>query len=190
MLQELSESFGGTVHVFRQQNDMRFAPASPYKTRTYGVLDFEEPVRARLYADISARGLYAGTGYHRLAADQSGRYRDAVVDDGAAALLATALLATQRAGLEVISDSLSSVPREYPRDHPRGEMLKFRSLLIGRLMVDESGIARRDALDHVASTWRAASALTSWLDEHVGPSTLAPRNRWQRRSANSSDSVG
>jgi uncharacterized protein (DUF2461 family) len=63
MLKELGGTFGGDVRVFRQQNDMRFAAATPYKTRTYGVLEFTSPARARLYADVSARGLYAGSGY-------------------------------------------------------------------------------------------------------------------------------
>ncbi len=187
MLQELSGTFGGTVAVFRQQNDMRFAPTVPYKTRTYGVLEFDAPARARLYADISARGLYAGTGYHRLASDQLRRYRAAAIDEQLGAGLAATLLATQAAGLELISDSLTSVPRGYPRDHSRHELLKFRSLLVGRLMIGETGIARDDALNHVSSTWQAAAALTTWLDEHVGPSTLEPRQRWQRRPAKPSE---
>ncbi len=41
MLQDLAGTFGGAVRVFRQQNDMRFNPTFPYKTRTYGVLEFE-----------------------------------------------------------------------------------------------------------------------------------------------------
>ena len=168
MLQELSGTFGGTVHVFRQQNDMRFAPSTPFKTRTYGVLDFEAPVRARLYADISARGLYAGAGYHRLASDQLRRYRDAVVDAQPGARLTEALVATRRAGLELISDSMASVPRGFPRDHPRDEMLRFRSLLAGRLTAGTSRVGRDDAVGHVAGTWRAAAPLTNWLDEHVG----------------------
>src|SRR4029077_11343527 len=52
MLRELSATCGGGVRVFRQQNDMRFAPASPYKTRTYGVLDYSSPAKARVYADV------------------------------------------------------------------------------------------------------------------------------------------
>lgn len=186
MLQELSGALGGTVVVFRQQNDMRFTPAVPYKTRTYGGLDFEAPVRPRLYADVSARGLYAGTGYHRLASDQLRRYRDGVVGDQSGARLAETLHATQGAGLELITESLASVPRGYPRDHPRAELLRFRSLLAGRLRTGESGIGRDDALNHVASTWRAAATLTSWLDEHVGPSTLTPRERWQPGPAKAS----
>ena len=190
MLEELRGTFGGTVRVFRQQNDMRFSPAFPYKTRTYGAIDFEASARARLYADLSARGLYAGTGYHRLAPDQLSRYRDAVVDDELGALLAETLASAQDAGLEVISDGLISVPRGYPRDHPRADLLKSRSLLVGRLRTSESGISRDDALDHVAGTWLAAAALTGWLDVHVGPSTLAPRERWPRGPAKPAEAAG
>jgi uncharacterized protein (DUF2461 family) len=190
MLEELSGTFGGTVRVFRQQNDMRFSPAVPYKTRTYGVLDFTEPVRPRLYADLSVRGLYSGTGYHRLAADQLSRYRAAVVDDLAGARLAESLTGVRDSGLELITDSLTSVPRGYSRDHPRTELLKARSLLAGGLLSGESGIGPDDALAHVAGTWHAATSLTSWLDEHVGPSTLPPRERWPQRSAKAAEPAG
>ena len=189
MLQELSGAFGGTVRVFRQQNDMRFAPALPYKTRTYGVLDFEAPVRTRLYADLSARGLYAGTGYHRLAPDQLNRYREAVADEQFGAQLAATLATLLDSGLELITDSLTAVPRGYPRDHARAELLKVRSLLAGRLTTGDSGIGRDDALNHVAGTWRAAAGLTNWLDQHVGPSTLVPRERWPRRPAKPSEAA-
>jgi uncharacterized protein (DUF2461 family) len=183
MLQELSGTVGGSVRVFRQQNDMRFAPASPYKTRTYGVLEFTSPAKARLYADVSARGVYSGSGYHRLTSDQQTRYRAAVVDDQIGARLLDALATALDVGLELISDDLSSVPRGYPRDHPRAELLQHRSLLAGRLLPGGSGITREKALDHVTGSWRAAAPVTSWLDEHVGPSTLAPRERWPRRAA-------
>lgn len=181
MLQELTGTFGGTVRVFRQQNDMRFKPTFPYKTRTYGVLDFDSPVRPRLYADISARGLYAGSGYQRLTSDQINRYRAAIVDDRAGGSLAEALITAQAAGLELIGDSLTLAPRGYPSDHPRVELLKLRAVLIGSLATGESGIARDDALNHVAGTWRAAAPITRWLDDYVGPSTVAPRERWPRR---------
>jgi uncharacterized protein (TIGR02453 family) len=183
MLQELSATFGGSVRVFRQQNDMRFAPTSPYKTRTYGVLEFTTPAKARLYADISVRGLYSGSGYHRLASDQLNRYRDAVMDEQAGSRLVAAQATALDAGLELIGDRLTSVPRGYPRDHPRAELLKHRSLLAGSLLPGAAGISRDDALEHVAATWRAAAPLTSWLGEHVGPSTLEPRERWPRRPA-------
>lgn len=124
MLRELRATSGGTMRVFRQQNDMRFTPAVPYKTRTYGALDFDTPVTARLYAEISARGLYAGTGYHRLARDQLTRFRDAVVDDECGTHLVETLSTARDAGLELIFDSLVSMPRGYPRDHPRADLFE------------------------------------------------------------------
>jgi uncharacterized protein (DUF2461 family) len=190
MLQELSATFGGSVRVFRQQNDMRTSPSVPYKTRTYGVLDFAEPVRSRLYADLSVRGLYSGSGYHRLAADQLSRYRTAVSDEHAGARLAETLAAARDSGLELITDSLTSVPRGYPRDHPRAELLKHRSLLAGGLMPGGSGISRNDALQHVSGTWHATEALTTWLGEHVGPSTIPPRERWPQRPAKAGSPAG
>lgn len=190
MLQELSATFGGTVRVFRQQNDMRFAPASPYKTRTYGVLDFTMPVKARLYADISANGVFAGSGYARLAPDQLIRYRAAVADDQLGARLVEALATAERAGLLVISQGLTAVPRGYPRDHPRAELLRIRLLLAGRLKAGVPGIDRDTALAHVADAWRAAAPLTTWLDEHVGPTTLTPRERWPQRPAKAPEPAG
>lgn len=187
MLQDLTGTFGGTVRVFRQQNDMRFKPTFPYKTRTYGVLDFDSPVKPRLYADISARGLYAGTGYPHLTSDQLSRYRAGVVNDQFGATLAESLAVAQAAGLELIGDSLTSAPRGYPSDHQRVELLKLRAVLVGRLATGGSGIARDDALNHVAGTWQAAEPVTRWLDEHVGPSTLAPRERWPRRQVKPED---
>jgi hypothetical protein len=57
-------------------------------------------------------------------------------------------------------------------------------------MTGEPGIDRDAALEHVAGTWRAAAPLTTWLDEHVGPSTMPPRERWPRRPAKPPEPAG
>src|SRR4051812_9833150 len=63
MLEELSATFGGEPRVFRQQRDLRFtADRTPYKTRTYGVLERVADTAAGVYAELSARGLYARDG--------------------------------------------------------------------------------------------------------------------------------
>jgi uncharacterized protein (TIGR02453 family) len=177
MLVELSATFGGEVKLFRQQRDLRYAPdrSAPYKTRTYGLLHSVPGAGAGLYAQLSAQGLYAGTGYHQLARDQLERFRAAVADDATGPRLATATAAARAAGLDVLGESLRTAPRGYPRDHPRIELLRHRSLIAGRSLPGTAGIARDVALDHVATTWRAAAPLNAWLDEHVGPSALAPR---------------
>jgi uncharacterized protein (DUF2461 family) len=129
----------------------------------------------RLYAQLSAQGLYAGTGYHQLARDQLERFRTAVVDDHAGPRLADLVAAARAGGLEVVGESLRTAPRGYPRDHPRGELLRHKALVAGRSLPGATGIGRDEALEHVASAWRAAEPLNAWLDEHVGASTMQGR---------------
>jgi uncharacterized protein (TIGR02453 family) len=175
MLAELSGEFGGDVHVFRQHRDVRFSPdKSPYKTRTYGLLHPVPESAAALFAQISARGLYAGTGYWRMASDQLERYRSAVLDDAAGAALADALQAVTAEGLEVGAPALKTAPRGLPRDHPRVELLRYKELIAGRTLAPGPALATHAALDHVAATWRAARPLTAWLDGRVGPPADAP----------------
>jgi uncharacterized protein (TIGR02453 family) len=182
MLDELSETFGGEARVFRQQRDLRFTPdKTPYKTRTYGVIHGTSVPGAGLYAQLSATGLYAGTGYYRLARDQLERYRAAVADDEAGPRLEAVAAAARDAGLDVVGESLRTTPRGYPREHPRIELLRRRALIAGRARGGDGGIGRADALDHVAGAWRAAEPLNAWLDEHVGPSALPRDPRGGRR---------
>ncbi|HEY2638053.1 MAG TPA: DUF2461 domain-containing protein [Solirubrobacteraceae bacterium] len=180
LLDELCDEVGGRdVKVFRQHRDLRFsADKSPYKTRTYGVI-VGAPGGA-LYAEVSAAGLYAGTGYYRMARDQLERFRDAVAAEETGPALASAVAATRGAGLRVDGATLKTAPRGYPRDHPRVELLRHTSVISGRRLGPEGGIGRAAALDHVGGTWRAAGPVNAWLDEHVGPSTLPPDPRGRR----------
>jgi uncharacterized protein (TIGR02453 family) len=182
LLDELSEAFGGEAKVFRQQRDVRFTPdKSPYKTRTYGVLQGAAGAGAGYYAELSARGLYAGTGYYQLARDQLERFRGAVADDRTGTALAEAVAGAEADGLDVVGESLRTAPRGYPRDHPRIVLLRHKALIAGRRLPGTGGIGRVAALGHVGNTWRAAAPLNEWLDEHVGPSTLPPEVRGSRR---------
>jgi uncharacterized protein (TIGR02453 family) len=169
MLEELRETFGGEVRIFRQQRNLRFARdrSSPYKTRTYGLLHGVHGPAAALYAELSSRGLYAGTGYHQLAGEELERFRSAVVDETAGAELAEIVAAARAGGLDVVGEVLRTAPRGFPRDHPRVALLRHKALVAGRSRPGEGGIAREEALDNVAATWRAAEPLNAWLAEHV-----------------------
>jgi uncharacterized protein (TIGR02453 family) len=169
LFDELAEEFGGTTRLFRQQRDIRFSPdKSPYKDRTYGVL---VGAPSAFYAELSARGLYAGSGYHMLMRDQLDRFRAAIDASRTGGELVDAVQAVQDAGLEIAGPSLKTAPRGYPREHPRIELLRRKALFAGlRLGPGRTGIRRDAALEHVASTWRAVAPLNRWLDEHVGAS--------------------
>jgi len=182
MLDELREQFGGEVRVFRQYRDLRFSPdKSPYKTRTYGIIAGGPSAPSGLYAALSARGLYAGTGYHRMARDQLERFREAIADDGTGPELGQAVDAARGAGLDIDGESLRTAPRGYPRDHPRIELLRRKSLVAGRALAAGEGIGRDAALRHVGGAWHAAAPVTAWLGAHVGESTMPPDDRGRRR---------
>jgi uncharacterized protein (TIGR02453 family) len=169
MLEELRAGFGGEVKLFRQQRNLRFARdrSSPYKTRTYGLLHGVQGPAAALYAELSERGLYAGTGYHQLAGDELERFRAAVVHDAAGAELAELVAGARAGGLDVVGEVLRTAPRGFPRDHPRVALLRHKALVAGRSLAGAGGIGRDEALEHVAATWRAAEPLNAWLAEHV-----------------------
>jgi len=173
LLTELSQKLGGEVKLFRQNRDIRFSrDKSPYKTNTYGIVHGSELGPQGLYASISARGLVAGSGYHVMARDQLDRYRDAVVDDARGPELGKLVAKAQKTGLEVWGESLVTAPRGYPKDHPRIELLRRKSLALGTTLAFGRGIGRRDGLQFVTKTWRAAAPVTDWLEREVGPTTL------------------
>ena len=168
LLDELAgEEFGQMVKLFRQHRDLRFArDKSPYKTRTYGIL--HGPDRAH-YAELSALGLYAGTGLYQPSREQLERFRDAVLDDATGPELEALVAEARAAGLEVEGATLRSAPRGVARDHPRVSLLRHTSLIAGRrLPPGRGGIGREAALGHLTDTWRAAGPLLGWVDRTVG----------------------
>ena len=182
LLDELADEFGTGVRMFRQNRDVRFsADKSPYKTTTYGLVEGSAGTEAGFYAQVSARGLFAGTGYHVFASDQLEAYRAAVLDDGAGTQLERLFAELESSGVELFGEALKTAPRGVPRDHPRVRLLRHKSLFCGSARsAGGDGIPRERALEHVGSTWRRGRALNAWLDEHVGPSRVPPDQRQPR----------
>jgi uncharacterized protein (TIGR02453 family) len=166
-LTELLEELAGDAPVWlsRPNRDVRFSKdKSPYKTRCYGTID------GRLYAELARDGLFAGTGYYGMDADQLARYRAAVDDDASGRALVEIVSTLETDGIETFGAVLKTAPRGFTTDHPRAELLRHKLLIAGaRIVPDASGGLSRDAaLDHLRDTWTACAPLLAWLDEHVG----------------------
>jgi uncharacterized protein (TIGR02453 family) len=168
LLAEVTEEFG-EGKVFRPNRDIRFsADKTPYKDHTAASIHREEG--GGYYVYISAQGMGAAGGYYGMAPDQIERYRRAVADDHAGAALEE-VLAAIGSRYEVGShDPLKTVPRGYPRDHPRAHLLRYKDLYVTRHNPPAKWLATRKALDRVVETWRAADGMLRWFDHHVGPS--------------------
>lgn len=170
---EVEHEFG-PLRVFRPYRDVRFAKdKSPYKTNAAAVTEGEGGTA--YYVSISSEGLFVASGYYQLEPDQLERYREAVADGRRGARLATEVERLRAAGYEISAhETLKTVPRGYPKDHPRADLLRQKGCIAGRSFPVARWMHTRAALDRVIAVWRDAAAMNRWLDRHVGPSTIPP----------------
>jgi uncharacterized protein (TIGR02453 family) len=172
-LSALVEGEFGPLHVFRPNRDVRFAKdKSPYKTQCYGV--GEADGGEHFYVGISATRLSAGAGFWMMATDQLARYRSAVDAEVSGSALVAIVASARADGLEVEMQGLKTAPRGWPRDHPRIELLRARSLAALRFFLPAPWISTSSAADRITDVWRSAAPMNHWLATHVGPSTLPP----------------
>jgi uncharacterized protein (TIGR02453 family) len=172
LLAELAAEFG-EGRIFRPYRDTRFsADKSPYKTAIAASL------ACGGYIQLSAEGLFTGSGYWMMAPDQLDRYRRAVAGERSGEALARAIAEVAGAGIEVgAHDQLKTAPRGYPKDHPRIDLLRFKGLITSRRWPAAAWLGTAKAKDRVVGFLRASAPIRSWLDEHVGESTQPPPAR-------------
>jgi uncharacterized protein (TIGR02453 family) len=160
---ELASEFG-PAKLFRPYRDVRFSKdKTPYKTHQGAY--FAESHR---YLHVSAAGLLVGGGYYHLESAQIARLRRALDDDMTSSDLVTALQRGRRAGLELGGEKLTRVPAGYPKDHPRADLLRHKSLTLLRELGCPPWLGTARAKAEVVKSWRAMDPLISWLDSHVG----------------------
>jgi len=177
MLGELARGFGGEVHVFRPNRDVRFSPDKrPYKTNISGVLRERAQGAGDLYIQLGGDGMLAGCGYFLMANDQLARYRAILTDadkgEGEGKRLSKIIEAGRLAGLEVEGEQLKTAPRGIARDAANIELLRFKSLIASAKLAPDDALRPGAALEWTARTWRAGMPLLEWLDARVGKSTL------------------
>jgi hypothetical protein len=70
---------------------------------------------------------------------------------------------------------LKRVPRSYPADHPRTDLLTWKGITAGREFGVASWLHTTEAKARIVATWQAAAPLNNWIDRHGGPSRELPR---------------
>jgi uncharacterized protein (TIGR02453 family) len=178
LLTELSDEFAtdfGRATVFRPYRDVRFSKdKTPYKTHCGGVI---EPGRGAgaYYVELSPAGIRTGGGCFHLHSDQLARFRTAVAEDIHGEALAKILTKLEKAGWDIKGDRLATKPRGYPADHPRLDLLRYRSVYATRTWEPDDVLHERALLARVRKAWRALRPFNEWARDHVGISEQTHR---------------
>ncbi|GLY42408.1 TIGR02453 family protein [Amycolatopsis sp. NBRC 101858] len=171
---EFSDGFG-EPKVFRPYRDVRFAKdKTPYKTHCGAVVEQGRGGGA-YYVEVGPEGLRAGGGCFHLAADQIARFRKAVDTELHGEALEKILKKLEKAGWEIRGDRLKSKPRGFDADHPRLDLLRYRSVYAVRVWEPDDVLHERGALDRVKKAWLQLREFNEWARDRVGPSELPRR---------------
>jgi uncharacterized protein (TIGR02453 family) len=174
LLAELADEFGDGK-VFRPYRDVRFSrDKNPYKNHCGGI------ARGRhgpggYYVQVSAEGLLVAVGYYETSSDQVERYREAVADERRGSDLRRRLAELDRDGFDIAGNQLKTRPRGYEADHPRIDLLRYKTLYGVRRWQPEDWLHTAEAATVVRTAWRGLSPLADWLDDHVGASAQSAR---------------
>lgn len=164
----------GRPHLFRPYNDTRFHGGPPIKEHVGMAIGMEGA--GGYYVEISLDGLLVAAGLHNPQSDQVDRLRAAVADGRRAAPLRRAIDKAEAAGLELNEPDLKRVPRGYPADHARADLLRHRRMMLHRRVPAAKWMSTRAAGGRIADTLASATPLVTWLRSNVGP-TESPRTR-------------
>ncbi|MDJ0316943.1 DUF2461 domain-containing protein [Arthrobacter antibioticus] len=167
LLRELEPRFG-SGKIFRPYKDMRFsANAEPYKTTQGLFISHYEGVG--FYLQLGAGGLEVGGGYHSFAPAQLSRYRSAVEASVSGKLLAKLTADLVAAGLQIEGQTLATVPRGFPKDHPRQELLKHKTLSASVALGTPEWLESVAAKEHISALWDQLRPLIDWIIRFAAP---------------------
>ena len=177
LLDELEPEWG-RAKLFRINRDIRFsADKRPYKTQQAALID--RGARGTLYVSVDADGIMVGCGTPHLDSAQVARWRAAVAGEPGEEL--ADLVARLRRSSYVVGTlgregitaegDLKRVPKPYPADHPRADLLRLKALVAARSWQRPAWLGTRLTLTEVRRAWTATEPLADWLGTHVGPPT-------------------
>jgi uncharacterized protein (TIGR02453 family) len=153
----------GATHISRINRDMRFSrDGAPYRTHlAAGVRN--------TYINLSAEGLYVGTGIYRPEPPVLQKLRSAIAADKSGRELVKIVATIRKKGYTVgTHDTLSSAPRGFPADHPRIDLLRMKDIHAGRMLAPGAVLASRKALAAVKTIMADVQPLGDWLRHEVG----------------------
>jgi uncharacterized protein (TIGR02453 family) len=161
----LADEFGD-AKIFRPYRDVRFAKdKTPYKTHQ-GAFVAKGPSTG-YYVQVGAPGVRVGVGYYEASGPRLASIREAIVEQRRGAELEDILATMTSAGWELGGDRLKTAPRGYDADHPRIELLRHKSMTLGKAYGFEPVIHTPELVEQVRADWRAATPFVEWVQRHA-----------------------
>jgi uncharacterized protein (TIGR02453 family) len=162
----LEDEFG-VAKVFRPYRDVRFAKdKTPYKTHQ-GVFVPRGPSTG-YYVEVAAPGVRVGVGFYEASGPRLTRIREAMAEERRGTELERVLATLAGAGWTVGGEKLKTSPRGYDADHPRIDLLRHKSLTLGKAYGFEPFIHTPELLDRVREDWREATPFVDWVCDNAG----------------------
>jgi uncharacterized protein (TIGR02453 family) len=157
----LTDEFG-EAKIFRPYRDVRFAKdKTPYKTHQ-GAFVPRGPSTG-YYVQVGAPGVRVGVGFYEASGPRLASIREAIVEKRRGAELEDILATMTSAGWELGGDRLKTAPRGYDADHPRIELLRHKSMSLGKSYGFEPVIHTPELVDRVRADWREAKPFVEWV---------------------------
>ena len=161
LIKALEPEFG-TAKVFRPYRDVRFAKdKTPYKTHQ-GAFVASGPATG-WYVQIGAPGVLVGVGFYHAEPARLAAVREAIAEERRGRALGRIVAKLERAGWDRGGEAVKTSPRGYDAQHPRIDLLRHRSLTLGRSYGFEPVIHTADLLDRVRADWRAGRPFVEWV---------------------------
>ena len=157
----LADEFGD-AKIFRPYRDVRFAKdKTPYKTHQ-GAFVAKGPSTG-YYVQVGAPGVRVGVGYYEASGPRLASIREAIVEQRRGAELEDVLATLTSSGWELGGDRLKTAPRGYDADHPRIELLRHKSMTLGKAYGFEPVIHTPELVERVRADWREATPFVEWV---------------------------
>lgn len=157
----------GSGSIMRIYRDVRFSKdKTPYKTwhgiRFWEGLDHKNTIsRFFFYVNDQGGGIYVGN--HGFDRDELLAYQKAVDNDKQGEQLEK-LVKKLSKHYEVGTPGYKNVPKAFAKDHPRGELLKYKSLYAHTGDISIKDVTSDQLVDIIVKHFKALAPLHQWLN--------------------------
>ncbi|MFN3231470.1 MAG: DUF2461 domain-containing protein [Alphaproteobacteria bacterium] len=157
--------------IMRMNRDTRFSKdKTPYKTAIHFIF-WEGAGKAKdspgLYLKFDDKEVGMAVGMMGFDPARLDRFRKAILDDVSGKALEKAIKSAAKPPYDLRDPHYKKVPRGFDADHPRGDLLRQNSLVVGGEAPLPDALYGGDFVAHCVHEFKKLRPVQAWLSEHV-----------------------